>query len=341
MPKDLMSCLEIAPRTDDPHREAIDLTNAFKDRIQQITAAQCIHAKSFDDYLNETLSAPRQPSERSARSKAKSHNGLHFWSKPVAWIKSKLFTDDTSYADYKAKRQQMESDADIIYQRDCERYNREYADYQEERSRLTSAFQKLAPDVVDSFFEHILINDQFSIDYFNTYRVAVHSLHYDKDQRCLYVHYRIPGKGEILPLDYFFYDDEYQAIRDRQLTVGIAADYRNDIARRVLLRVAATLFMSDDYNMVDTIELHGFLEDDSTDGRIITVISLVIPRNEIMGKNPEFISTRTDFIEIFQEERSPDLYKAESYQLRELLSRPRIQKKDSIQESKVISKAKK
>ena len=146
----------------------------------------------------------------------------------------------------------------------------------------------------------ILINDQFSIDYFNTYRVAVHSLHYDKDQRCLYVHYRIPGKGEILPLDYFFYDDEYQAIRDRQLTVGIAADYRNDIARRVLLRVAATLFMSDDYNMVDTIELHGFLE-----------------------------------------ERSPDLYKAESYQLRELLSRPRIQKKDSIQESKVISKAKK
>ena len=67
----------------------------------------------------------------------------------MAWIKSKLFTDDTSYADYKAKRQKMESDADIIYQRDCERYNREYADYQEERSRLTSAFQKLALDVVD------------------------------------------------------------------------------------------------------------------------------------------------------------------------------------------------
>ena len=78
MPKDLMSCLEIAPRTDDPHKEAIDLTNAFKDCIQQITAVQCIHAKSFDDYLNETLSAPRQPSERSARSKAKSNNGLHF-----------------------------------------------------------------------------------------------------------------------------------------------------------------------------------------------------------------------------------------------------------------------
>lgn len=327
MAKDFMTVLELTPETDDPQQEAIDLTNDFKNCVQQIAAAQSIRQRCFDDYLDHAVKAPRKPSERSARADAKKMNGLHFWSSWGPWLKKQLRGDETDYKKYLEQKKQMEDDRDFIYRQDCARYDRELSEHRETLSKMIAEFHHQDKELVEAYFTFVLTSDQFSIDFFHEYDVAVRSLQYDADDHSLSVHYRIPAKGEILPLDYFYFDDEYQVIRDRQLSSGIAVDYRNDIARRVLLRVAASLFMSDELDMIDTIELHGYLDDNSTDGRIITVIRLIFPRNEIIGKAPEFISTKFDFIEKFQEERSPDLYKVESYQLRELLIHPRISKR--------------
>ena len=326
MAKNIISVMEIQPRTECPQQEAISYTHSFKNCIQQIAAAHTIQRKSFDDYLNESLPAPRQPSRWVAHSIAKKNNNLHIWSRGWAWIKSKR-KGDLSYQKYKAKKDQMESEAEDIYWQDCARYNRELTVYEENRSRLTMAFRNNDKDLIEAYFVYVLTSDHFSIDYFNEYSIAVHSLQYDQDERVLMVEYRIPAKGEILPLDYFFFDEKCQVIQDKQLAPSIAADFCNDIARRVLLRAAANLFMSDELSMIDTIELHGYLDDSSTEGRIITVISLVIPRTEIIGKSPDFISTKYDFIERFREEHSPGLYLVESYQLRELLIKPRSPKR--------------
>lgn len=327
MSKDFISVLKIPPETDNPWQEAVDLTNDFKDCIQQIAAANSIQKKSFDDYLDYVVKAPSKPSEHSARSEAKKLNGIHFWSGWMPWLKKTFLRDDSDYKKYLVQQQQMEDDSDYFYRQDCARYDRELSEYRETCSKIFSAFQSCDEELVEKYFTFVLTSDCFSIDYFNRYDVVIRSLQYDVDEHALLVQYRIPAKGEILPLDYFYYDEEDDVIRDRQLSVGIATDYRNDIARRVLLRAAATIYMSDEIDMMESIELYGYLDDDSTGGREITVIKLIIPRNEIIGKTPEFIDTRNDFVEKFQEKRSPDLYKVESHQLRELLIRPRVSKK--------------
>lgn len=337
MAKGFMSDIEISPRTDNPEQEAVDYTNDFKDCIQRIAAPQSIPENCFEDYLDYILPLPRKPSEESAYSKAKSKNGLHFWSSWLPWLKWKILKDNTDYERYQAKEKKMNSDADEIFRRDYNRYEQKLSECNELRCRKREDFNNNDKEIVQDYFTFVLENDCFSIDLFNNYHVDVHCLQYDEDEGLLSVQYRIPAKYEILPLDYFYFDEKSQAIRDRQLSVGVAVDFRNDIARRVLLRVAASLYVADELSLIDTIELHGFLDDDSTDGRRITVISLVIPRKEIVGKTPEFINTKAVFIERFQEERSPDLYKAESYQLRELLSRPRSPKRKLNTDRKISS----
>ena len=341
MARDFLSEFMLEPKTDDPRSEARDLTNAFKDRVQQIADPECIHAKSFDDYLDDVLDAPKKPTQRSARWQAKSNHKLHFWSGWIPWIKSTLNKQDTSYKEYLVRKGKMEAEANDIYRSEVRRYNHDLDIYTEERSQMAAAFEHYDIDLINKYFRFVLLQDTFSIDNFDDYDIEVRHLQYDMAERALLVSYRIPAKEEIIPLDYFFYDDDAQAIRDRQLSSGIAADYRNDVARRVLLRAAATIFMSDEYKMIDSIELHGFLNDESTDGRAITVIRLVIPRKEIMGRNPDFIDTKADFITVFQEERSPDLYKVDSYQLRELLSKPRTPKTTSASDDKQIQRKQK
>ncbi len=242
----------------------------------------------------------------------------------MPWLKGKIMGDDNDYREYLAKKEKMEADADDIYRRDCERFKRALSKYKEMRSQLREAFNKWDKDIIDAYFRFVLESDQFSINLFDPFCVNVHYLQYDANEHELLVEYRIPAKEEILPLEYFDYDEDNHVIKDHQLSPGLAADFRNDVARRVLLRAAASIFSSDELKMVDTIRIHGCLCDDSTDNRIVRVIKWIVPQAEVIGKSPEFIMNKQVFAVNFQEERSPELYKAESYQLRELLGRPRL-----------------
>lgn len=328
MAKNTISFFEIIPRTDNPQQEAIDYTNNFKDCIQGITSPQFIPNRFFVDYLDVILPEPRVPSEHSAQSKAKSINELYFWSSWLPWLKWKITGNDLDYKQYLEKKRKMEADADLIYQNERKWYENELKRVNEARTEKVTEFKNYDIRLIEDYFSYVLEYDQFSINFFDAYDIGVDSLQYDEESRTLLVHYRIPAFDEIVPLDYFYYDEESRLIKDRQLTSGIAVDYRNDIAHRVLLRAAASLYQSDKENMIDIVELYGYLDDHSTDGRTITVLRLRIPRDEIVGKYAEFVNTRRNFTEKFQEERSLGLYKLEPYQLRELLSKTRLPNKD-------------
>ena len=316
MKKEPISVLELTPRTENPYREAKDLTNSYKQCISEI--AYVPNVRKFEDYLGVLLNKPHEPSRGAANSQAKKRNGLHFWSGAKAKISGWL-NDDDSYEEYLKLKKKKDSEAELIYSHDLENYRLKLESYNEDCKKLTDAFLSLDEELVTQYFSYVLLNDKFSIDYFNEYQVGIMNPWF-KDG-IISFKYRIPCTGEILPLDYFFYDDEYHCIRDKQLSVGVAVDFRNDIARKILLRAAATLFMSDEYELLNTVDMIGYIEEDD---RRVSVIRLTFPRDKVLGKSPDYMHIKEAFRDDYFEEHSPGLYEIETYQLRELLIRPRV-----------------
>ena len=319
MKKATISVLELQPRTDDPYREAIDLTNEYKQCISEIAYAP--NFRKFEDYLGVLLNKPHEPSRGMANSQAKKRNGLHFWSGAKAKITGWLNSDD-SYEEYVKLKKKKDTEADLIYTQELDAYRLKMACYDEDRNKIINSFLSRDEELVTQYFSYVLQNDNFSIDLFNEYQVGIIDPWFKDGIICF--KYRIPCMDEILPLDFFFYDEEYQCIRDKQLSVGVATDFRNDIARKILLRAAATLFLSDEYEMINTVDMIGYIEEY---GRQVMAIRLTFPRDKVLERFPDYMHIKEFFRDEYHEEHSPGLYEIETYQLRELLIRPKASRK--------------
>lgn len=328
--------LQLRPNTDDPENEAIRLTHSYKACVSDIASPDTLNVRSFDDYLAYAIKRPQEPSRFSAKWDAKSYNHMHFWSGWIPGIK-KFFGNAADWEKHQARKAKVEAETDAIFSDRWKAYQLEIQDYYEQVREYQESFEEKSPLLIGEYFSFVLASDRYSVKYLDEFQPEVIMAQYDSLNLALTIGYRIPAQLETFPLDYFVYDQQNGLLVGKELSKGIAVDYRMDIARKVLLRAAATVFLSDQYEAVQVITINGFLHDNDTDGRRITVLKATFKRNDVLSQSPGYVNLEDLFKMVYQEEHSPELYHVPAYQLRELLIKPKIGGKEVDAAGNVIS----
>lgn len=165
------------------------------------------------------------------------------------WLKIKSFFSE----DARKKRDSLEEKAEEYYKENLELVMPRKTEYDKQcnqrytfmRDQLRNGDKK----EVLRFMKEVLYSDDFSVDGENRYEIDV-SLDYLEDQSQLNVCYRIPNEYEIRVIPRY----------RQKMNKADEANFRIDIVKKVLLRVATMVFLSDIDMNIQKIFLTGYLD---------------------------------------------------------------------------------
>ena len=230
--------------------------------------------------------------------------------------------------DKKLEAKILQKEYSDLYSKRVERLREQFYKRQEQRNNeidlMKENLKKHDSVEVLKFFKAVLQSDEFTLDMLGTYepyRNDIVMKGYDPKTGVLSYKYRIPNPEEVCVIDKFYYDVKSDRIISRDLEKTRARNIRIKIARAILLRSAAMVYYSDNYENIKRLRISGYLNYyDSALGneRDISVMILEISKDVFKQINLERARLNELFERVIKTKDSAGLYNKKLYELEEV-----------------------
>ena len=246
------------PETDYPEQEAEELSERLLENYQYIHYSN-LNQCNYAQFLKYVIKRPSEPSEGSIRRHAMRDEGVTIWKRIGARFNG-LFGDGTKQMALDKDKAAAEIEAQRRYSKAISVYKKELIDYYDRLDYYETLLHQGDPDTTCDYFNYVLRSDQFSIDTFSEYEIVSDVFSYNPQTGVLEVSYRIPKDDEIPAISRFVYDmDTDELIGQEFANKTTIKNHKQNLARALLLRAAATIHISDEASTVKTIIMYGYL----------------------------------------------------------------------------------
>ena len=220
-------------------------------------------------------------------------------SKITFLLKCKSIFSDKAKRELEEKRKEAKVLQQEYEQYHQKRVNRVRAQFEEQQRKnhesvdeMKSMYAKRDKKQIITFFNAVLVNDNFTLDLYRKERYNSASVisEYDEKTKTLSYRYRIPNSDEICVIDRFVYDEESGEVIAKELDKTYAKRVRMHLLQTLLLRSAARIICSDESKNIEFINLTGFLryyDRAYGNNREINVVKLNISRDILLQINLE------------------------------------------------------
>lgn len=172
------------------------------------------------------------------------------------------------------------------------------------------------------YFREALLSDIFTLDILEEnepYLINVIIDGYINESKEISYHYRIPNHEEICVIDKYIYDEDKEIIISKDIDEKHAGIIRLKVARALILRSAALIFESDNYQNIESVKITGFLEYYDTalgNWECIDVMKVNVSREYYNKINPERSNLKDLFERKLKVKESRGLYIKRPYELK-------------------------
>lgn len=301
---------------------ALRLQRRYYDSLHYVDLST-VNADAYYDSLKDRskFKEPRDTSRRNAEKKSGISGFLKF--KALFSEKSKNELDNKKETAAPLQKEYSKSFSECV-QREREQF---YQRQEDSNNAVNLMRQKLIQHdraEVLEYFRDVLLVDDFTLDKLATnerYKSFVAVTDYDPKSSELSYCLRIPNQEEICVIDSFFYDEKEEIISSRDVNKTRARNIRLRIVRAMLLRSAAMVYLSDDYENVKSVNITGYLNYyDSAFGneQRIDAVKVKISKDTFEQLNPEHLKLEDLFVRVLKVKEAAGLYNKEPFELNEI-----------------------
>lgn len=257
--------------------------------------------------------------KRTAQKDARKDAGITLKDKMLAW-----FSDD-------AKKQLKEKEAaakklqEEYYEyeekhidRQREHFYKEKDEHNKQIDQLIECFRTKEKTILIQYFEDALCSDEYTAGYEEKYEIEAKIEDFNAETGELQLIYRLPRASEIETTQEYLYDSKTYRISAIPMADKIAGAYKLRIARSIMLRAIAMVYLSDMYRMVNKINVTGFVRYSSQSSQIPfskNVMKVAVDRASFDKMDLERISIDSFFKETIKAQTATGLYKKPEYEL--------------------------
>lgn len=277
----------------------------------------------YEDQLDQK--AYREPKDRSKK-QAKKEAGISpllqiqaVFSKPA---KEEL---ERRKALAENRRSQLAEEYSKMVEEDRALYLERQERYNKQVDKRWQAYLDGDPTEVTAYFDETLLNDCFTLEYSEQpqpYESCAQVLSYDQAKKALAVRYRVPDAEEICVIDSFVDNKSEEVIEPKYLAKSRALKVRMQVLHAIIVRIAALVFHSDSYHLVDSLTITGYLEYfDSAYGtrRTVDVVGATVAEKDFLEVDLERARPEATFDRLFHPKVSSGLYSKEPYELKAIV----------------------
>ena len=278
---------------------------------------------STEEYIVEKLKlVTRYHPEKPRKKDAEKDVGLNLGVKALGKIPGKT---KEKLEDLQKRANELYNARIETYELDVQRYEAEYQQKRKERETTLRnnvlALSKGSHVAASKYFGYALARDDYSVDAKHRFFPDYSELSFNHLDGSIQLSYRIPNTNEIPIIAKYEYNEKKDSIDPCFYDSKTSAKLRLQIAESVLLRAAAVIFLSDEFDLVKSISITGFIRYyDSAFGndQSKNVIRITITKDHFGKINIEKVSPYDLFDRGLKAKISSGLYAKEPYEISDI-----------------------
>ncbi len=307
------------------HREAHVKTEEEHNRIIELNSLcfSRLHVISCESFISENVSAEVLPPRRvSYPTLEECQRSARIWL-PVRLIHHLFPNTFANLYQLAQQRYDKETEAaDKLQEQINQKYDQKKAEKTAEFKSIILHMGNREPEYVCNYFLFALTKDRYNLKRGVLYKPEVIGMDFNPRTGLLSFAYKIPNCTDIDLVESYEYDEKADAFRRHEYSKQEIAEYTIGFADALLLRAVATVFKSDEYDLVSSIQIVGYVDYlDDASGKIVckAVIIAQVTKAQFNDINLERVNAKAFFDRIIKAQVADGLYSKANYEVDALI----------------------